>query len=246
MRRLIAVLIVLAAAAGGGLWILNQVQARGTEQAGSALEPFGSAGYGGLDVQARAVSDDAGGRMTAVWERTATVGTLQLGLSGMLRYANEPVMRTDFHGQRAIADWTEQGQLGERALTIHGEWTEVAATAGALAAEMRVTRRLEWGEASLEVEGQGRATADGDGATGVYAERTVVGGLPVLTVVRYELRHAGPVVDVTWIRRTEVGTGEEAALYENTGSYSGPALPLPAILTPYELLMLLAAAEEAN
>lgn len=246
MRRLIAFLVILAVAAGGGLWIWRQAQARGAEQAGSALEPFGSAGYAGLEVQVRAAADEQGTRLAAVWERTATVGATQLGLSGTLRYADEPVVRTDFRGRRAIAQWTEQGAFGGHALEIRGEWTEAAATAGALGAEMRMTRRVRWGEAELEVEGQGRATADGDGATGVYAEHAVVGGLPVLTVIRFELRPSGSAVDVTWTRRTEVGSGEQATVYENTGSYSGPALPLPVILTPYELLMLLVAAEEVN
>lgn len=238
MRRLILLAAVLAVV-GGTAWVWQRAQARGAEQEGSALEPFGTAGYAALEVRTRAVADGSGGRLVATWRRTAAVGAQRVELQGTLRYADEPVVRTDFQGRRAAAEWTEQGRFGSRDLQVRGEWVEAAATAGALGAEMRATRKLRWGDSEVVVEGQGRVTATPERAEGVYAEQGVVAGLPVLTVVRFALRPTGPSVDLTWTRRTEVG----GRVYENTGSYSGPALPLPAAVAPYELLMLLSAAE---
>lgn len=219
------------------------MDATGAEGEGSGLEAFGQAGHASIESTVRTEAGEDGMRQVAVWTRSAQAGERKMELVGQLRYADEPVVRTDFRGRRAMAAWAEEGQLGGRTFRIEGEWVEAAATAEGLGLEMRVTRTVHWGEKAITVEGQGRATAAADGTSGVYVERAVVAGVPVLTTVRYESKPSGTALDVTWTRRTQVG--EKGSIYENTGSYSGPALPLPlpAVIAPYELMMLLAADE---
>ena len=240
MRGVIGMGLALALLAGGGWWAWQHyVDAAGTEGEGSGLEAFGQAGHAAIETAVRTEAAEDGTRQVAVWTRSAQAGERMMELVGQLRYADEPVVRTDFRGRRAMAAWAEEGELGGRVFRIEGEWVEAAATTEGLGLEMRVSRTVRWGEKAITVEGQGRATASADGTSGVYVERAVVAGVPVVTTVRYESKPSGAAVDITWTRRTQVG--EKGSVYENTGSYAGPALPLPVVLAPYELMMLLAA-----
>lgn len=247
MRRLIATIAVLGLLAGAGLatwWLIGRRQPVPLE--GRSLESFGQAGYSTVELAARTVSVEGGGRrQTSRWVRTVRVGNQNVRLEGALAYADEPVQRPGLTGRRALTKWEERGEMGGKPFVLRGEWVQAAASADqGLGAAANVLRTVTWGEKTIEINGETRVTLSAAGEESVYAEAMNVAGAPVVTMIRAKSRYDrdGDIWTATWTRTTAVGEGGARTEVTNSGNYSGPYVPLEVMITPYELVLLLSAA----